>query len=395
MLAVAVPIALHFWHQQQAKPMPWAMLRWLETPNQPPKRGFRFDNLWLLLLRCLLLMVLALLLARPELPQADTAKKGALHLVEPNRQVVDAFKFELEQARQRGEQLVWATDTPTPVDELGTLPTTGQPADALNPLTVQAAVAQVGSPQNRLHLYLRNTTSWTDAPPINVPPGFVLHALPVRAAAATSDRVVALAGGRFLGTDRNGRLTTLTQKTPGQRVVATAPLPVLVQFRQPDERRTVRAALAALTSAYGLTFLIDEQTVANKTYRWVLTEQPVRQPNPATAYLTTAPLTQANDPAVTYLTRPLTTANPLVANGQLPEQLGNALARSLGLAAAPAPLSQRAFSSLFVPTPTLSTKATMAASLAAHPRNPLQTGLLVLFLSLLLVERWWALRRGI
>lgn len=394
MLAVAVPIALHFWHQQQARPMPWAMLRWLETPNQPPKRGFRFDNLWLLLLRCLLLITLALLLARPELPQADPAQKRAIHLVEPNRQVVDAYKFELEQARQRGDQLVWATDTPTPVDELGTWPT-GQPTETLNPLTVQAAVTQFGSPQNRRHLYLRNTATWTEAPPVNVPPGFVLHALPVRTTVATAERVVALAGGRFLGTDRNGRLTALTQQTPGQRVVVTAPLSVLVQFRQPDERRTVRAALTALTAAYGLTFQIDEQPVANKTYHWVLTEQPVRQPNPATIYGTTAPHTQANDPAVTYLTRPLTTANPLVANGQLPEQLGNALARSLGLAAPPAPLSQQAFAGLFVPTPTLSTKATTAAALAAHPRNPLQTGLLVLFLSLLLAERWWALRRGI
>ncbi|MEZ0608935.1 BatA domain-containing protein [Fibrella sp. WM1] len=395
MLAVAVPIALHFWHQQQAQPMPWAMLRWLETPNQPPKRGFRFDNLWLLLLRCLLLIVLALLLARPELPQTGTTKQGAIHLVEPNRQVVDAFKFELEQARQRGDQLVWVTDTPTPIDELGTLPSADRATAALNPLTVQAAIEQFQSPQTRLHLYLRNTVTWTDAPPINVPTGFVLHALPVRAAAPTADRVVALASGRFLGLDSQGRLASLTQKTANQRVVATAPLPVLIQFRQPDERRTVRAALAALTATYGLTFLIDEQPVANKSYGWVLTEQPVRQPNPGTVYLTTAPITQADDPAVTYLARPLTTVNPLVANGLLPEQLGNTLAMSLGLTAGPAPLSQQAFAGLFVPTPTLSANATATASLAAHPRNTLQTGLLVLFLSLLLAERWWALRRGV
>lgn len=395
MLAVAIPIALHFWHQQQAKPMPWAMLRWLETPNQPPKRGFRFDNLWLLLLRCLILIVLALLLARPEVPQANTSPTGAVHLVEPNRAVVDAFKFELEQARRRGDQLIWATDTPTPVDELGTLPTSDRPTDALNPLTLQAAVEQLRSPQTRLHLYMQNTATWADAPLINVPTGFVLHALPGRAAGVASDRVVALAGGRFLGTDATGRLTVLAQKTAQQRVVATAPLPVLLQFRQPDERRTVRAALAALTAAYGLTFLIDEQPVVNKTYAWVLTERPVHQPSPTTVYLTTAPLTQADDPTLTYLPGPLTTANPTVANGLLPEQLGNALVRSLGVWAGPAPLSPPAFAGLFVPTLALSAQEATAASLAAHPRNALQTGLLVLFLTLLLAERWWALRRGV
>lgn len=395
-LAVAVPVALHFWHQQRAKPLPWAMLRWLETPNQPPKRGFRFDNLWLLLLRCALLIGLALLLARPTLPPDDQTPLGAVHLVEPDRRVVDAFRFELDRALQRGERLFWATDVPAPVEELGTLPTN---APVPNPLLWQGAIGQVRTPRTRLHLYVRNTPAWVDAPPVSVPEAFVLHALPDLPNRAMPNRIVALPGGRFLGVGTDGRLTSLPQKTAQQSVVATAPLRVWVQFRNPDERRTVRAALAALTSAYGLTYRLDEQPVSAKKYDWIITDRPIEQPVAGALYTTTAPPIRPDLPSVTYLPGPLTTANDAVANGQLPEQLGNALAEWLGLSAGWAPLSGRAFAALFVPMATGSAQASVIGSATnpetVQPRPALQTGLLVLFLGLLLAERWLALRRGV
>ncbi len=385
MLAVAVPIALHFWHQQRAKPMPWAMLRWLETPNQPPKRGFRFDNWLLLALRCGLLVALSFLLARPIFPDKknETTTK-AVHLVEPDKRLVDTYRFELEQATKRGEGLYWATEPLAPIVDLND-PPRSQP---LNPLTLQIAIDEATMPQAGLQLYLRNSLNWTSAPPFRVPAPFVLH--PGIAPTETQQPFLALASGKQLTVDDKGRLVAGVATSRSTKPVATAPLRVLVQFDDAAERATVKAALAALTDVYGITYLLDEQPVANRIYTWVLTDKSVSSPNPATMYTLTSQPVRLDWPNVQYLPGPLTaTANEAVANGQLPELLGMQLVNGLGLSGSPSALSPRAFMALFHPDKALLTDALPTA----HPRNALQNGLLVLFLCLLLAERWLATKR--
>ena len=387
MLTVAVPVALHFWHQQRAKPMPWAMLRWLETPNQPPKRGFRFDNWLLLALRCGLLVALSFLLARPVFPDKknETATK-AVHLVEPDKRLVDTYRFELEQATKRGEKLYWATKPLLLVADLND-PPRSQP---LNPLSLQIAIDEATLPQTGLQLYLRNGPAWADVPPFQVPVPFTLH--PGVAPAETRKRFLALASGKQLTVDDKGHLIVSAAINQSVKPIATAPLRVLVQYENAAERATIRAALAALTDVYGLTYQLDEQLVANRTYTWVLTNKPVASPNPATMYTLTSPPVRTDWPNVHYLPGPLTaTTNEAVANGQLPELLGMQLINGLGLSGSPSALSQPAFAALFHPD-----KALLTDELpTAHPRNALQNGLLVLFLCLLLIERWLAYRRGV
>ena len=40
-LAVAIPIALHFWHQKKGTVIAWAAMRFLFEKNQQPQRGLR------------------------------------------------------------------------------------------------------------------------------------------------------------------------------------------------------------------------------------------------------------------------------------------------------------------------------------------------------------------
>ncbi|MBO0935129.1 BatA domain-containing protein [Fibrella sp. HMF5335] len=386
MLAVAVPIALHFWHQQRAKPMPWAMLRWLETPNQPPKRGFRFDNWLLLALRCMLLVALALLLARPVFPDKKrTSAIQAVHLVEPNAQLVEAYRFELAQALQRHERLYWATAPVSVITALNEIPHS-QP---LNPLTLQVAIDEATIPQTGLHLYVRNTPAWIDAPFLQVPEAFVLHPL------STPDKAplpyVALPSGKRLAVGADGRLAVFAASNGPASQAAAAPLRVLIQFSNTAERQTIKAALEALTQVYGLSFLIDYQPVNSKVYTWILTDKPVASPNLGMFYTLTSAAVRTDWPNVQYLPGPLTpAASDDVANGQLPEQLGTQLIQGLGLSRYQHPLGRQAFAALFRPGST-----SLSDSLpTTHPRNALQNGLLVLFLSLLLAERWLANRRG-
>ena len=131
-LAVAIPIAIHFWHQKRGKLLPWAATQWLTERNQQQSRGLRLDNVLLLLIRCLLLALLAFLLAQPVLNwlnKTETIRK--IHLVQPNALVTANFRFELDEARRKEEQVVLADKTGMPVM---------RHSDQINPLTLQTTI---------------------------------------------------------------------------------------------------------------------------------------------------------------------------------------------------------------------------------------------------------------
>jgi hypothetical protein len=65
LLAIAIPIALHFFYRVRYKKLPWAAMRFLKLSIEQTSRRLRFQEYILLALRCLALLLLALGLARP------------------------------------------------------------------------------------------------------------------------------------------------------------------------------------------------------------------------------------------------------------------------------------------------------------------------------------------
>ncbi|MFW5750983.1 MAG: BatA domain-containing protein [Planctomycetota bacterium] len=78
-LAIAAPIAIHLLLRQRPKDRPWAAMTWLLAALEVAQRRYRLTNLLLLLLRCLIVALLALALARPSL--AGFGSGGRLLLV--------------------------------------------------------------------------------------------------------------------------------------------------------------------------------------------------------------------------------------------------------------------------------------------------------------------------
>lgn len=64
-LAVSIPIALHFFFRSRYRTVPWAAMKFLLTSIEQVSRRLRFQELLLLILRCAVLLLLALALARP------------------------------------------------------------------------------------------------------------------------------------------------------------------------------------------------------------------------------------------------------------------------------------------------------------------------------------------
>lgn len=375
-LAVAIPIVLHFWHQKRGKPLPWAATQWLTEQDQQQSRGLRLDNILLLLLRCLLLLLLAILLAQPVLNWFNKTKTvGKIHLVQSNPFVTDNYRFELNEARKKGEQVVLA-------DKL------------INPLVLQSAINKLPSEHTELHLYLINNQKLADVPAITVPARFRLHS--VVDSASKPRPYLILTDRKRLYIDRSGKLTSTAAPDPTLSFqpapVHSGPIRVRLDYRSLSEQQTVRAALNALAEVYGLPLSIDDKKMpgaSQPSHDWVLTDQSRLVLEPAKSPKTLYTVSQNGRTPITnnviFTAETLTPqTSDLVAGGQLPEWLGEQLIRHYGLTTNQLPLSQPVLNALFVPT----------TARTVTPQAGLQNALMLLFVVLLILERGLSLTKN-
>lgn len=228
-LALCLPVILHFWHQKRGKELPWAAYRWLNGAVSQSARGIRLENILLLILRCLLLILLVLYLSEPLLKRS---KQEKVHWIQPRKEVVDNFRFELEEAGKKGEKRFWFNGEP--VKELSALP-----ADQFTDL--QLGINKVKA-EGKAEIYLTDRDDFTRFTKVYLPAPYQLHLL-----------------------------KSLSGEGAGQENVRERqPMKVLVE----SEKESVSAALAAITEVYGLQFEVDGERKTGKRYDLSFTHQP-------------------------------------------------------------------------------------------------------------------------
>ncbi len=366
-LAVAIPVAIHFWHQKRGKPLPWAAMRWLTEREQQQSRGIKLDNLWLLLVRCLVLILLAVLLAQPLLNWFENEPViQRVHLVQPNARLTENFRFELAKARKNDESIVNLTSP-------------------LNPLALQTAIDNVPAHTTDLHLYVVNDPALADLPAITVPKQFYLYTV-VDTLQAQPKPYLPGIGGKKIRVSRAGTLTgdagagSLLQPQP-----VTDTLRTLLNYTNREEQKTVRAALNALRDVYGLLMRIDEKPMPNLVYDEILTDQMPAKSNRQTLYVVSDIARTTGADNVVFTKETLTPqTSERVANGQLPEWLGEQLLWHYGLITDRQPLSKRALQGLFV----------TSTQPEARQKAGLQQLLTLLLVILLIAERGLALTKN-
>jgi hypothetical protein len=77
----AIPIILHLFFRSRYRTVPWAAMEFLLTSIEQTSRRLKFQELLLLLLRCAVLLLLALALARPALQLIAGGGRDAVHAV--------------------------------------------------------------------------------------------------------------------------------------------------------------------------------------------------------------------------------------------------------------------------------------------------------------------------
>jgi hypothetical protein len=75
-LAVSVPLVLHFFYRARHRKLPWAAMTFLKQAIEQTSRRLRFQELILLVLRCLALLLLAFALARPAITGSTVGGRG-------------------------------------------------------------------------------------------------------------------------------------------------------------------------------------------------------------------------------------------------------------------------------------------------------------------------------
>lgn len=113
-LLVALPIIIHLFNKRRFKKVDWAAMEFLLDADRKNRRRVKFENLLLLLLRCLVVLLLALLVARPFLPTSLTGglleAEKVQHIVmlddSLSMQTITANRTALDRAKERIVQLV-------------------------------------------------------------------------------------------------------------------------------------------------------------------------------------------------------------------------------------------------------------------------------------------------
>ncbi len=80
-LAAGVPIALHFFFRSRYRTVPWAAMKFLLLSVEQTSRRLKFQELLLLIVRCLILALLALALARPLFSSVASSGREAVDAV--------------------------------------------------------------------------------------------------------------------------------------------------------------------------------------------------------------------------------------------------------------------------------------------------------------------------
>ncbi|GLU53781.1 BatA domain-containing protein [Dyadobacter frigoris] len=389
-LAIAIPIFIHFWHQKKGKELDWAAMQWLIDKSQQQSRGFRLDDLPLLVVRCFLILILTVLLSQPVIKwfkQIEHAER--IHLVEPSVNLVNNYRFEIETAIKNGDKVFWINPESEEIKDLSSI---SNPRNK-GVLYLQEVINKVSKTGAKLDLYLVGNQKLLDMPKIYIPEAYQLHLL-TDSSQNYSHKFLDLGEGKKLFVNKG----LLTAASPGQsdnlpRLESTpvhaGKLNVLVEYKNKAEQQTVEAALGSLSVVYSLPMEIDLKNISDKKYDLVLTDQKVAKTNPEVLYVLSGKSDTGNQSLVSNVVQLQDSlriqTSEMVNSGQLPEFLGDLLISHFKLNEPQKLISQKQLKAQFVQT----------KPLEVNMEGSLRPWLLILFIALLILERWMALKKTI
>src|SRR5438445_1675608 len=113
LFAISIPIIIHLLNRRKFQKVVWAAMRFLKISVEQNQRRMKIEDLILLVLRCLLVALLALALARPAILSNTTDRFGQSKVTgviildnSYSMGVSDGAQTRFDKARQAGEQVI-------------------------------------------------------------------------------------------------------------------------------------------------------------------------------------------------------------------------------------------------------------------------------------------------
>jgi hypothetical protein len=383
LLGVLIPVIIHFWYQKKGKTIAWAAMQWLTDKTSLQHRGIRLDEIPLLLLRILLITLLTLILSKAAIAWFENqAIAKRVHLVEPNKVVTDTYKFELQDALKKGEQVFWIDNESNSLTNADDTPASSSGLQYL-----QQSINAASGKGSELVLYILNTPSNSLQSKVIVPTAFKL----MMAVDSTRDQAVnylAIDGSTGLFVDKSTGALKLDEsgKYPGASAVGKSPIRILLDYKNPTEKQTVKAALQALAEVYKFPFEITETAEDQTKYDWIFTNDMVENSEGQTMYIISGHAYSGAIPAgVVSVKDSLTiTSSQMVQEGKLPEWLGEQFVGRYNLGLETGRVSDKQLRAMFVTTDRSEQQSS----------DRFGKFLLLGFVMTLLVERWMSLKKN-
>ena len=248
MLGISIPVLIHLWRGRKGKVMSWAAMHWLPAQESTTAKGFRLENLLVLILRIIILGLLVLLLGKVFIPFLNqNVDEKVVHLVQPDKLIADEFRFELRQALENDEEVYWANGDLTAIT-----------AEIMDPgridFDLQAALDQIPQEAGKLILYLDNSQKAL---------GYGFYKSPVKPqlmlGSADLEKVNIERFGfpvdLFFQVNEEGLFDAISGGTDGKtRLINEDQFSYYLADIEGSEAGTIKASLEAITEVFGFEF---------------------------------------------------------------------------------------------------------------------------------------------
>ncbi|SHO60659.1 BatA domain-containing protein [Algoriphagus zhangzhouensis] len=269
LLGIGVPILIHLWNGRKGKVIAWAASAWLNPKESQSNRSLQIQEWWLLLLRIVLWVLLVLLVAGIWWEGKNQVMGNEIvHLVIPGQDLESEFRFELEQASERGEDVFWLADG---------LPELEGNSPEIELENLQSYLDELSEELDSVHLYLPSVSNKFPRESLWLPQVPTIH-LSENKAFIGVGKSITLDSAGYLTLSQEGVLQIREEKGNTQ-IVLESPLKVYLSPSVEKEKESILAALNAIEEVYHLAYeesdstqagLIFSNSMENQSSPWVL-----------------------------------------------------------------------------------------------------------------------------
>lgn len=243
---LAFPLAIHLWNGKRGKVIAWAATAWLNPKESQSSKSLKLEEKLLLLTRLLLWTFLVFLVVGILIKRlSKDSEPRVLHLAIPDAAIESEFRFELTQALEKGESVLWLAKGLHEYEE-GVLPEAKFEA-----IDLQSYFDELPSDWDTIHIYTLGSEMDFQKSAYWLPQIPILHLS--ESDLPQSKLIIDLGSGQYLGLDSQGLLQRFEEKGTEKLIDFKQGIPVFIQLSG-EKRGQVLSALSAISEVYGLNF---------------------------------------------------------------------------------------------------------------------------------------------